>query len=421
MNGANQIERVLSKEIVDTEPPDVLTEGWLHKLMVIFHAPEQWPGWLLAVLAGLIAGCMGGLWQIIVHGRLAGMIVSGILLGFIGLDALLFSLLPQLEISYGPKKAQTVVLAVARTFLTLLLIVPALPLNIQQGLGLLLGTHLLGTAALLWGTAVEPFRLQANEYMVFSDRLPADLPAIRILHLTDLHIERITMRETAVLQKIQDLKPDLIVMTGDYVNLSYNRDPVTLRQIRHFLSQLSAPYGVYATLGSPPVDLRQTIVPLFEGLHIQLMRQQWATIKIDQHRHITLLGLDCTHHIPTDAARLLHLAQEAPHEHPLVLLYHSPELMPQATALGIDLYLCGHTHGGQVRVPLIGPILTSSQLGRQYVMGLYRNGRTQLYVSRGLGLEGLSAPRVRFLAPPEITLFHLQGCGTPTEEETMQQ
>jgi predicted MPP superfamily phosphohydrolase len=82
--------------------------------------------------------------------------------------------------------------------------------------------------------------------------------------------------------------------------------------------------------------------------------------------------------------------------------------MPQATEEGIDLYLCGHTHGGQVRLPLIGPLLTSSHLGRQYVMGLYRSGRTHLYVSRGVGLEGLSAPRVRLLTRPEITMVTIR-------------
>jgi hypothetical protein len=81
--------------------------------------------------------------------------------------------------------------------------------------------------------------------------------------------------------------------------------------------------------------------------------------------------------------------------------------MPQAVELGIDLYLCGHTHGGQVRLPVIGPLLTSSHLGREYVMGHYQVGQTHLYVSRGVGLEGLSAPRVRLLAPPEITLLTL--------------
>ena len=81
--------------------------------------------------------------------------------------------------------------------------------------------------------------------------------------------------------------------------------------------------------------------------------------------------------------------------------------MPQAVAHGIDLYLCGHTHGGQVRLPLIGPLLTSSKLGRRYVMGHYREGATHLYVSRGVGFEGLGAPRVRLLCPPEIALVEV--------------
>jgi predicted MPP superfamily phosphohydrolase len=83
--------------------------------------------------------------------------------------------------------------------------------------------------------------------------------------------------------------------------------------------------------------------------------------------------------------------------------------MPQAIEHGIDLYLCGHTHGGQVRLPVIGAVLTSSRLGRRYVMGHYHEGRTHLYVSRGVGFEGLGAPRVRLFCPPEITLITLGG------------
>jgi predicted MPP superfamily phosphohydrolase len=82
--------------------------------------------------------------------------------------------------------------------------------------------------------------------------------------------------------------------------------------------------------------------------------------------------------------------------------------MPQAVAHGLNLYLCGHTHGGQVRLPIYGALLTSSQLGKRYEMGHYREDDTHLYVSRGLGLEGLSAPRVRFLCPPEMTLVTLR-------------
>jgi predicted MPP superfamily phosphohydrolase len=235
------------------------------------------------------------------------------------------------------------------------------------------------------------------------------------LHISDLHVERLTAREEQVVELAQKVKPDLILITGDYLNISYNRDPVAHQQVWQLLRRLKAPGGVYATLGSPPVDLREMVVPIFANLPLTLMRQAWEQVELGNGesegasgRTLTLLGLDCTHHIPTDEARLAQLVSEAPKDAPLVLLYHSPELMPQATKHDIDLYLCGHTHGGQVRLPLIGPLLTSSQLGRKYAMGLYRHGRTHLYVSRGVGLEGMSAPRVRFLCPPEITLITIR-------------
>ena len=91
------------------------------------------------------------------------------------------------------------------------------------------------------------------------------------------------------------------------------------------------------------------------------------------------------------------------------MLYHSPDLIREATRAGIDLYLCGHTHGGQIRFPFIGALVTASKFWKRYEMGHYVEGNTNLYVSRGIGMEGRGAPRARFLCPPEIELFELRG------------
>ena len=121
------------------------------------------------------------------------------------------------------------------------------------------------------------------------------------------------------------------------------------------------------------------------------------------------MGVDCDHDLETDGAVLKKLIELAPANSTRILLYHSPELMPMAQQYPIDLYLCGHTHGGQVRLPGYGAILTSSALGKRYEMGRYTEQNTTLYVSRGIGLEGLSAPRMRLLCKPEITLVQLRG------------
>ena len=95
-----------------------------------------------------------------------------------------------------------------------------------------------------------------------------------------------------------------------------------------------------------------------------------------------------------------------------MLLYHTPDLMPQASALGMDLYLAGHTHGGQWRLPGFGSIFTSSRYGKRYEMGLYREGDTVLYVSRGMGMEGFGMPRARLFCPPEVVSITLSAEAT---------
>ena len=92
-----------------------------------------------------------------------------------------------------------------------------------------------------------------------------------------------------------------------------------------------------------------------------------------------------------------------------LLLYHTPDLIEAAAAEGVDLYLAGHTHGGQVRLPFYGAIVTFSYYGKAYEMGRYTVDQTTLYVTRGVGMEGLGLPRLRFLCPPEIVLINLGG------------
>jgi len=239
-----------------------------------------------------------------------------------------------------------------------------------------------------------------------------------------LHVERFARREEQLLRMVREMAPDLILLTGDYVNLSYVDDAAAHADARRVLAALSsdaeglAPCGVYAVLGSPPVDRRSA--PLFDGLPICLLRDQVALIDQPMSRdtqqragmwrgRLALIGLDCSHDAERDAERLASVFAQVPPDVVRVLLYHSPELIPFASKLGVDLYLCGHTHGGQVRLPVYGAVLTSSELGKQYDMGYYRLRDTHLYVSRGIGMEGLGAPRVRFLCPPEITLVSIQG------------
>jgi predicted MPP superfamily phosphohydrolase len=399
---------MIEDELIYFGPRDRLARGRLHHVMVAFNTPVKWPAWQIALLAFLLCLLSGFVWYLPQgDSRTAVNIATVLGIFFIG-DVIILSLLPARRVSFGSWKAQFFPLALPRTLAAVGLGVLSFWMPQSWAWGLFIVVQLFASGLLIWGAHVEPATLKLSQLIVTSPEMPADWEPIRIMHISDLHIERLSNREEAILTYLEETRPDLILITGDYLNLSFNLDPEAYFQVQEFLSLLSAPQGVFAVLGTPTVDLWELIAPVFEDLPITLLRDEWQEVCWPDGRLLTVLGLDCTHDIDRDAQRLKKLAAAAPASGPDILLYHSPELMPQAVELGIDLYLCGHTHGGQVRLPVLGPLLTSSDLGRNYVMGHYREGKTDLYVSTGIGLEGLSAPRVRLLARPEITLITLR-------------
>jgi len=400
--------------------PSPLETRPLHDLLVTLNAPAGWPPWLTAGVALLPIGGVAGLWWRLLGPREA--VWLGAMLALFTLtDALILAALPRWGLSFGPVAPQLFTLELPRLTVAVLAAPAAVWLGPEVALAGVAILNLAASLALLWGTLVEPQRLSLVHLSLDGGPLPPESPPVRLLHISDLHVERLTRREDRLVQIVRRLAPDLILLTGDYLNLSYTDDPVAHAEARRLLTALSPPDaplasgGVYAVLGSPPVD--RNSASLFDGLPIRLLRDEVVTVNLGQGRRLALLGLDCSHDPVRDAQRLAALATQAPPDAFRLLLYHSPELMPVAPEFGINLYLCGHTHGGQVRLPLYGALITSSKLGKRFEMGHYRLEDTHLYVSRGVGLEGMSAPRVRFLCPPEVTLFSLNGGGARDVEE----
>lgn len=380
----------------------------LHRTMEFFHQPATWPLYAIILAYTALVALVMAVWGAVGRLRRVAGAAGLIHLAFLGADAFLLRQLPRRRLSYGPWKAQGAALAAPRTAVALLLPLFAGFLGATGALALHAGLQGLGSLLLYWGAMVEPRRLGLTEVELSLPGLPAGSRPVRLLHISDIHMERLSRREEDLLALAAATRPDLIVITGDFLNLSYNRDPEAVALVRRLLRRLHAPHGVYAVLGSPPVDLREVVPPLFAELPTRLLRDEWVTVDLGEGRHVHILGMDCNHDLHKDSERLAKLAEPGPSGSVRLLLYHSPEMMPAAKEQGFDLYLCGHTHGGQVRLPLYGAVLTSSQLGKRYVMGHYAEEGTHLYVSRGVGFEGLSAPRVRFLSPPEITLFTLR-------------
>jgi predicted MPP superfamily phosphohydrolase len=339
-------------------------------------------------------------------GRWAGLAALALSL----LDALLVLALPRLNLSYGAISLPLFFAVAGRLTITLLTN-PLNRWNPKISLGAWVGLNVLMSGVILYGLYIEPFALGVTEWTFAAPSLrggsaPTGSAALRIVHLTDFHIERTTRRERDVLAQVAALHPDLLLLTGDYINLDYLDDPLARQDARNFLTDLAAlpiPYGIYAVNGT--VDSPERMAYLFDGLPITVLDDAIAPLQIGGET-LYIVGVTDHHDEAQAAAQLTSLSANLPAGASTILLHHTPDLIETAANVDIDLYMAGHTHGGQIRLPWYGALVTFSAYGKQYEMGQYTVGGTTLYISRGLGMEGFGLPRARFLCPPEIVMVN---------------
>ena len=242
---------------------------------------------------------------------------------------------------------------------------------------------------------VEPKWLTIEHVKVPIKNLPVDLAGFKIVQLSDLHYDPYTplsLIQEAV-EMTPRLKPDIIVLTGDYI--VKKAEPIL--DLVPILAKLNAQYGVFAILGNHDFPKMVKTV-LSKEAHISLLINQGINLTIGQ-THLYLAGL-----APGSQGNLTLALENHLPDVPIFLLVHEPDLADNyAKDRRITLQLSGHTHGGQVRIPFIGaPVLPYS--GHKYDHGLYQVNQMWLYTTRGIGVIGPPfGPPIRFNCPPEIT------------------
>ena len=241
--------------------------------------------------------------------------------------------------------------------------------------------------------------IEVVEHELVFDDLPAAFDGYRILHLTDPHIDSLPGIEDAISERIAPLRYDTCVLTGDYRFRAFGNYGNEVRlPLQQVLSNVYAPDGVYATLGNHDTH---PAVELLESLGAQVLTNEHVTVRRGSD-HITLTGIDDPHYYFTPQAT--HTLQQ-PAEGFKIALVHSPELYQEAADNDYDLYLCGHTHGGQICLPSGAPILKNLQKGHHLVRGLWQEGPMVGYTSAGCGVSGIP---VRYFSRGEVTVFTLR-------------
>ena len=230
--------------------------------------------------------------------------------------------------------------------------------------------------------------------------LPEKLNGVKILHLSDLHFESVDGLVERIVNIVKPLQPDLTFITGDIRDRTFGSVQPSLQMM--FTIRQNIQSDCYAVLGNHD-SIR--MVPALESMKIPVLLNESINLVINKHR-IAIIGVDDPSHYQCDnLPRALAAANISATKPDLtILLAHSPDRIDDASHAGMDIYLCGHTHGGQICLPGGFPVHKIASSNRRYCSGPWKKANTCGYTSRGIGT---SIAPARFNCPPEITMHTL--------------
>jgi uncharacterized protein len=264
-------------------------------------------------------------------------------------------------------------------------------------------TFLVGIGGSIYSTLIEPLWFDIVEVPISLPHLSKAFAGFRVLQISDIHAgEQFMPRHLGeIVQKILELKPDIVLITGDFVYSSPAMTDEILNTTGELLSQISASIPTFAVMGNH--DHWWNVARVREMLgnaDVKELANDFFTVqKEDTMLHIC--GVDDFYERKSELGPIL---STLPEEGCAILMAHEPDFADNSSTSGrFDLQVSGHSHGGQVVLPFIGPLVLPNY-GRKYPSGSYMVGNMHQYTNRGLGMV---FPYVRFLCRPEITVFTL--------------
>jgi predicted MPP superfamily phosphohydrolase len=265
-----------------------------------------------------------------------------------------------------------------------------------------------GSVALVGnGILFEPNRPHIVRQDFFLPRWPERMDGFTIALLSDFHYDPDFSVHPlrAAIPLVNSLRPDLIVLTGDFVSVpwvgSRRKAAFAAEPCARLLRQMTAPHGLWAVLGNHDDRTDPALVTrALQAEDIQVLANQSQAIERDGAR-IWLAGVN---DVLSWTANLSKTLRRVPAGEAVILLAHEPDYADHASRFPIDLQLSGHSHGGQVRVPLLPPLYLPP-MAKKYVRGPYHVGPLTLYTSAGLGTVGVP---MRLNCPPEITMLTIR-------------
>lgn len=241
------------------------------------------------------------------------------------------------------------------------------------------------------------YEILLREVDLFFGRLPASFHGFTVLHLSDLHLDGMPGLVGRIHDVVGDRDVDLCVLTGDYRTALHGPIQPVMDALSTLVGGIRSRCGVLAVLGNH--DGCHMVEPL-EAMGVRVLVNE--SVEIERGGEVLrVVGTDDVHYYYTDQA--IHALEKSGADFTIALV-HSPELYDAASKMGVDLYLCGHTHGGQICLPKGIPIFKHLNRGRRFYRGHWSHGAMQGLTNCGAGTSGIP---VRFNTRGEVLLLRL--------------
>lgn len=254
-------------------------------------------------------------------------------------------------------------------------------------------------------TYISTTKVHVREYRINNKKIPESFNGIKIIHFSDLHygttIDYNNLKK--IIKKINDRKPDIVVFTGDLIDDDYNISSKEQEKLTNLLNQINATLGKYAVLGDEDKDKYNIIL---NQSNFNILNNDYDLIYNNANKPILLIGLESLTTGNQDIEKAYSYFKQESHNSSIytISIVHEPDsasYMINKT----DLILSGHTHNGNIRIPILNYPLIKVSGGKKYNKDYYKIGKTELYISSGLGTDNSTG--IRLFCRPTISLYRL--------------
>lgn len=264
-------------------------------------------------------------------------------------------------------------------------------------------------ATIAYGFLVEPKLITVKEQKITIDNWPDNFNGFKIVHISDLHYGRLFNEQSLkkLVQSINEQKPDIVVLTGDLIDKDTNMTTSEANKISKYLNQINAVAGKYAVNGNNDLNFDEWVNIISDG-GFKDLNNTYDTIYKDGYQNIFIAGASTTQDklsindkLKTSIDYLNSFQKDGPIYK--ILLLHEPDTIDDLTTNPFNLILAGHSHAGQIRLPVIGPIILPDG-AKKYHENHYKIENSDLYISNGLGVSNYN---FRLFNTPSYSLYRL--------------